>query len=94
MDKKTFTLGLFFSATFLYQIADFSFSAFTWVRLGLALFFLVMSIDKIRNGIFDFIAFIFASAFVGLVSILPTKRTADLRKRRVREEQIKKGASR
>ncbi len=93
MDKRTFTLGLFFSAAFLYQVADFNFSVFTWVRLGLALFFLVMSITKIREMIFYILANVFAYAFVGLVSILPTKRASDLRQRRVREEQIRKGAS-
>lgn len=94
MDKKSLTTGLFFFATFLYQIADFRFNVFTWVRLCIACFFTVMAFDKIRIGIFDLIALVFANAFVGLVSILPTKRAADLRQRRVREEQIRKGASR
>ncbi len=94
MDKKTLIIGLFFFATFLYQIADLRFDVFTWARFGIACFFTVMAVDKIRNGIFYFIALVFASAFVGLVSILPTKRAADLRQRRVREEQIRKGASR
>lgn len=94
MDKKSLIIGLFFFATFLYQVADFHFSSFTWVRLGIACFFTVMAFDKIREGTFFFIANIFANAFVGLVSILPTKRASDLRQRRVREEQIRKGASR
>lgn len=94
MDKKSLTIGLFFFTTFLYQITNFRLDVFTWIRLVIALFFLVMSSDKIRNGMFDFIALVFASVFVGLVKILPTKRASDLRQRRVREQQKRSGANR
>ncbi len=94
MNKRSLTIGLFFFATFLYQIVDFRFDVFTWARFGIACFFILLAVDKIRNGVFDFTAYIFASAFVWLVSILPTKRAADLRQRRVREAQIRRGASR